>query len=194
MDPHTHRSLTKPPLPRRSDRRPDAPEVIRHWLATAHPTPERAYLEWSEQGVALLPLGRRFNAIRIPGRLIHAAAGSDAPDQVSRMLRDTLDGPVIHDHLSVGPAYYALGPHGRHIAWPGGNDTPLLSAGVYLGVPALERTTPPGTFWITPARYRNDLCRHDPVHRLINTGRRELRAIETASRDDDANTSPPEQS
>jgi len=108
-------------------------------------------------------------------------------------MRDALDGPVIHDHLTTGPTYYALVPYAPGIPWLGANDTPLLGHGTYLGVPALERTAPPGTFWITPPRHRGDLCPHHTVFDLINTGRRALRTAETANRDDGTNTPPPEQ-
>ncbi|MFF4361021.1 hypothetical protein [Streptomyces sp. NPDC001604] len=174
MNPHLQ--PTEPSLPLRSDRHPDPPEVVKHWLATAHPTPQRAYAEWTDQGVALIPLGRRFNAIRIPGPLIHAATGSDQPDHLAQTMQDRLDGPVIHDHLTTGATYYALVPYGPGIPWLGANDTPLLGHGVYLGVPALERTAPPGTYWITPPRHRNDLCAHDAVFDLVLEGRRHLRA------------------
>lgn len=190
MNPHTHHPPTEPAhLPLRSDRREDAPEVIRHWLATAHPTPSRAYTEWTEQGVALLPLGRRFNAIRIPGALVHAATGSDTPDRVAQAVSDALDGPVIHDQLTAGPTYYALVPYAPGISWLGANDTPLLGPDTYLGVPALNRTAPPGTYWVLPPRHRNHLCRHDAVFDLILTGRRQLRAAAS----DNTNATEPEE-
>lgn len=112
----------------------------------------------------------------LPGALIHAAADSDTPDLVADTVREALDGPVIHDHLTTGPTYYALVAHGRGLRWLGANDTPLLTTGTYLGVPALDRTTPPGTHWVTPPRHRNDLCPHGRVFDLILAGRRALRA------------------
>jgi hypothetical protein len=186
MTPDTHHSPTPPSLPLRSDRPPDPPEVITHWLATTHKVPSRAYTEWTDQGVALLPLGRRFNAIRIPGDLLHAATHSSAPERVAQTMRDMLDGPVIHDHLTTGPTYYALVPYRPRTPWLGANDTPLLGPDTYLGIPALEHTTPPGTYWVTPPRHRGDLCAHDTVFDLILTGRRALRTA-TA---DDSNTPP----
>ncbi|WP_405877001.1 hypothetical protein [Streptomyces sp. NBC_00005] len=41
MTPDTHHPLAQPGLPQRSDRPPDPPDVITHWLATAHPIPRR---------------------------------------------------------------------------------------------------------------------------------------------------------
>ncbi|WP_307671764.1 hypothetical protein [Streptomyces sp. V4I2] len=137
----------------------------------------QAYTEWADQSVALLPLGRRFNAIRIPGILIHAATHThtDAPELLAQAVRNALDGPVIHDHLSTGATYYALIPHSRGLPWLGTHDTPLLGPGTYLGIPALEHTTPPGTYWLIPPRHRGDLCAPDAVLQLINTARRTLR-------------------
>lgn len=166
-----------PRLPLRSERAPDAPHVVREWLASAHEVPARAQAEWSDQGVALLPLGRRFAAVRVPGVLVHTAAGTDMPEQVADMLCAVLDGPVIHDHLSAGPVYYALAAYGRGTSWWGADDTPLLTTGSYLGVPVLHRIAPPGTYWMIPPRYRNDLCSREAVFGLIVKGRRQLRAV-----------------
>ncbi|GGV53115.1 hypothetical protein GCM10010245_83670 [Streptomyces spectabilis] len=36
------------------------------WLAEADPSPGRVWAQWERYGVALLPLGSRFDALRIP--------------------------------------------------------------------------------------------------------------------------------
>ncbi|MFF0737729.1 hypothetical protein ACFYVK_39720 [Streptomyces chartreusis] len=142
MNTHTDPPPTGPPpqprlpLPLLSERAPDAPHVVRQWLATAHEIPARAQAEWADQGVALLPLGRRFAAIRIPGTLIDAAVGSDTPDRVAGVLRTVLDGPVIHDRLSTGPVHYA---HGRGIPWWNANDTPSSPAAPTSASPTSTR-------------------------------------------------------
>ncbi|MEU6556266.1 hypothetical protein ABZ915_39355 [Streptomyces sp. NPDC046915] len=59
-----------------------------HWLLAAHPAPEQAPLEWQEHKVALLPLGTLFSAVRIPGTLIAALAGSEEPEEVEAFLSD----------------------------------------------------------------------------------------------------------
>ncbi|MFG2815117.1 hypothetical protein [Streptomyces sp. NPDC048410] len=145
-------------LPSRSD----PPDAIRDWLAGAHESPGQARREWARCGLALLPLGSRFDAVRIPGDLVHAAVGSGA----------ALEGPVIHDVRTLGATYWALVPHQDD--WTGGPDTPLLSHGTYLGVPDLTVVGPPGSFWVTPPRHRHHLCRTEDVLALLACGRREL--------------------
>ncbi|WP_239072119.1 hypothetical protein [Streptomyces bauhiniae] len=148
-------------LPSRSD----PPDAVRDWLAGAHAYPGQVRREWARCGLALLPLGFRFDAVRIPGDLVHAAVGSLAAG-------DALDGPVIHDVRTLGATYWALVPHQDD--WTGDPDTPLLSHGTYLGVPDLTVTGPPGSFWVTTPRRRHHLCRAEEVLALIACGRREL--------------------
>ncbi|MEU9402229.1 hypothetical protein [Streptomyces sp. SID4985] len=145
--------------------RSEPPDAIRDWLAGAHASPEQARREWSRCGVALLPLGPRFDAVRIPGDLLHAAVGGGD-------IGNVLNGPVIHDVRTLGPTYWALVPHQGD--WPGDPETPLLSHGTYLGVPDLIVTGPPGSFWVTPPSRRHHLCRAEDVLALIDYGRKEL--------------------
>lgn len=69
---------TGTPTPRRG--------AVRDWLAKAHPVPRQAMAEWANHGVALLPLGARFDAVRVPASRIHAAVGSDEPSVVAGTL------------------------------------------------------------------------------------------------------------
>ncbi|MEV6947053.1 hypothetical protein AB0N07_34850 [Streptomyces sp. NPDC051172] len=156
--------------------------LISEWLARAHPVPQRARAEWSNQAVALLPLGGLFAAVRLPGELVHAAVNSEDASQVASALDALLQGPVIHDHRTTGPTYYAL------INWGAGviqqmdhnEDAPCLSTGTYLGVPRIDRREPPGTYWVVPPRYDGDLCRPGAVRSLIAKGRRTLALHATA--------------
>lgn len=161
------------PAPRK-DREPDKPGEVRARLASAHEDPGQAMAEWSKQGLALLPLGRRFGAIRIPGVLVHAAAQSDDRETVAAVVAHHLQGPVIHDLRFVGPTYFALVPWWRDIYWASTADTPYLGPGWHLGVPDIGRTGPPGRYWVTPPRYRNDLCRREDVFDFIVRMRRQL--------------------
>ncbi|MFI8346640.1 hypothetical protein [Streptomyces sp. NPDC085596] len=163
---HRGRATPPPTLPSRTN----PPDTIRNWLAGAHGSPEQVRREWARCGLALLPLGSRFDAVRIPGELLHAAVGSGA-------VGDALDGPVIHDVRTLGPTYWALVP--RQDDWPGDAETPLLSHGTYLGVPDLTVIGPPGSFWVTAPRRRHHLCRAEEVLALIACGRRELRQERT---------------
>ncbi|MFB6933569.1 hypothetical protein [Streptomyces chartreusis] len=148
--------------------------AITEWLARAHPTPEHARAEWSVQGVALLPLGRQFAAVRVPGSLVHAALGSADADVVAELLPLRLRGPVIHDHRSTGPTYYALIQWHAGLIWDRGETAPCLQGDTYLGVPHIDRREPPGTYWVAPPRYEGDLCRPQAVRDLIDAGRQQI--------------------
>lgn len=166
------------PLPVHSGRRTDPPESIRAWLAGAHRLTVRIREEWSTQGLAMVPLGAGWGAVRIPGTIVHAAAGSDDRHAVTDAVRHHLRGPVIHDVRVMGPTYWALTPYRRSITWEGSADTPLLGPGTYLGVPDIAVTEPPDSYWVTPPRYRHDLCRTEAVFQFILRGRRHLRMRE----------------
>jgi len=160
----------------------DMDRLIAEWLARAHPVPQQARAEWSDQGVALLPLGGLFAAVRLSGALVHEAVGSPETDQVAAALGALLHGPVIHDHRITGATYYAL------INWGAGviqqldqdEDAPCLGEGTYLGVPRIDRREPPGTYWVVPPRYDGDLCRPSAVRALVAAGRRRLAEHATA--------------
>ena len=81
---------------------------ITGWLARAHDHPERARTEWSRHGVALLPLGRRFSAVRLPGKLVVAAVGTTDAKAIAEELEFRLDGPVIHDSLAIGASAWLI--------------------------------------------------------------------------------------
>lgn len=152
---------------------------ITAWLARAHNKPDQARNEWADRGVALLPLGRQFSAVRLSSSLVHAAVGTTDMTAITAELEDRLDGPVIHDNLAIGKPYYALIQWHAGIVWEGGEDTPCLGDGVHLGVPRLARVRPPGTYWLIPPRGEGELCRPDRVQRLIRDGQAVL-AAETA--------------
>lgn len=130
---------------------------ITTWLARTHPLPERAHAEWAERGVALLPLGRRFDAIRVPAERMHAAVGSDEVGIVAEVVAEWLHGPVFRDtRYSEGP-YYVLVPAGAR--W--GGEEERLGEGAYLGVPRVGDATLLAA-WVVRPRHAGDLC--DPVY------------------------------
>jgi hypothetical protein len=148
--------------------------AITEWLARAHPVPEQAKAEWAGQGVALLPLGHRFAAVRVTESLVHAALDSSDPDIVAEVLSLRLRGPVIHDHRSAGPTYYVLIHWHAGMVWEYGSSAPCLQGDTYLGVPHLDRREPPGTYWVVPPRYEGDLCMPQAVRELIDSAHRQL--------------------
>ncbi|MEU7414911.1 hypothetical protein AB0B40_37445 [Streptomyces sp. NPDC042638] len=156
--------------------RPDPPDTIRAWLASAHDVPTQARAEWTTQKLALLPLGRHFAAVRIPGAIVHAAVGTDDGQAITHALETALPGPVIHDVRAVGPTYWALVPWRPGSRWRGPAETRYLGPGTYLGIPDIGCTEPPGSYWVTQPRYRRDLCHPEAVLSLIALGSHRLRS------------------
>ncbi|MFE6398078.1 hypothetical protein [Streptomyces alboflavus] len=128
------------------------------WLAHAHPVPRQAEAEWAHHGVALLPLGERFDALRVPALRIHAAVGSNNPETVSRALREWLHGPVVRDVRTGSGLYYVL--IAPDAVWEG--PALRLGPGDHLAVPRIGQQVSPVTYWAVPPPRRGQLC--DPAH------------------------------
>ncbi|MVO84122.1 hypothetical protein GPA10_04890 [Streptomyces sp. p1417] len=106
-------------------------QLITEWLARTDPNPGMVYRAWEHNSVALLPLGRIFDAVRVPCERMHAAVGSDVPRTVAAALLTWLDGPVIRDlRSSMGPYYVLIPPDAP---WDGAEE--CLGNDTYLGVP-----------------------------------------------------------
>ncbi|MEU6125976.1 hypothetical protein [Streptomyces sp. NPDC047123] len=150
-----------------------SPAALTAWLASSQSVPEKAWQEWTESGVALLPLGSRFDAIRLPEALVCAAVGATVPREVAAHLSCLIEGPVIYDGRTLGGSYYVLTEPGRARTWKHQDVTPRLSHGTYLGVPRLGRTGPPGTYWVRPPRFEGDLCESTAVAAVVRLGRGE---------------------
>ncbi|GHC90292.1 hypothetical protein [Streptomyces flavofungini] len=146
---------------------------IVEWLTMAHPVPRQAASEWANHGIALLPLGERFDAIRVPGRLLHAALGSDQADVVEQALDDWLHGPVICDTRTGSGCYYVL--VAPDAACEGCGDR--LSTGTYLAVPRIGTQVSPVTYWAVPPQRRGHLCNPAHLEALLSTAET-LKAIE----------------
>jgi hypothetical protein len=157
-----------------------------HWLLSTLPEPShgRARTEWQEQGVAMLPLGTLFSAVRIPGRLIYAAAGSADWRAVDEFLDQVLDGgPVICD-VHHGSRYYVLVPASMPVTWRQAaddwraHDVELLGRDFLLGVPPLTAVElDPGasiSYWPAPMSAPAMLCTPLTVARLIAAGSHRL--------------------
>ncbi|MFI5806516.1 hypothetical protein [Streptomyces sp. NPDC051561] len=131
------------------------------WLAEASDTPDHTHAEWADRGVALLPLGRRFDAVRVPGELVRAALAANGSPA----------GPLILDPHSA--MYYALVPPRTTETWVCAFGT-CLGQGAWLGVPHPERVGPPGPHWVTRGDRPTSLCRPSRVRELIELGCREV--------------------
>ncbi|MEU1306370.1 hypothetical protein [Streptomyces shenzhenensis] len=157
-----------------------------HWLLATLDGPhrDRARLEWQEHGVALLPLGKLFSAVRLPGRLVEAAAGHPfASTEVDAFLAETLHGgPVIYD--PHGQRYYALVPATMPVTWKQAVDdwqvvdVDCLGRGTYLGVPRVTATRLEAqarvSYWSAPIASASLLCAPLAVARLIAAGRHRM--------------------
>ncbi|WP_416975675.1 hypothetical protein [Streptomyces sp. 4F14] len=147
-----------------------SPEAIREWFADSCPdgtTPSRE----PGSGVTMLPLGEVITAVRMSARLVHAAAGTEDPEELAAYLAETLRGPVIHDAAGDGRPYYVLTPH-RDREWLLPADAAHLTAGTWLAIPDLDQRGPRAAHWVTPPRYPGDLCRIDHVCEFILQGLR----------------------
>ncbi|MGW2134291.1 putative ATP-grasp-modified RiPP [Streptomyces coelicoflavus] len=149
--------------------------AISEWLARSDPDPERVRREWAAQGVALLPLGERFAAVRMPARFVHAAVRSEKLDEVAVALGESIGGSVIHDRRAIGGStYYALIQGHAGLVWPYDDVATCLGHGSCLGVPRIDRQEPPGTYWVVPPRYEGDLCAPRAITALVRNGQAQL--------------------
>jgi hypothetical protein len=142
------------------------------WLVRAHPSPSTVRNEWgSAAKLALIPLGKTFDAVRIPEDIVHVTAQSGEPSTVAAWLARQLRGPVIHD--PGFRRYYALVPPGTAQDWVA-TDTECLSDGTYLGVPRtdsaeLDEQTQ-ASYWSVPMARPGRLCRAADVLELVLLG------------------------
>ncbi|MEU9556085.1 hypothetical protein [Streptomyces fumanus] len=153
--------------------------AVEAWLLSTHPSPRHARTEWLRHGVALLPLGGLFSAIRLPGRLVQVLAASTDPADVDAFLADALDGsPVICD--MQGPRYYVLVSPGVPRTWHDAaddwrkDDVECLGRNAYLGVPHPSAARFPergiASYWSVPMTSVGELCAPLTVARLIAAG------------------------
>ncbi|MFG3494555.1 hypothetical protein [Streptomyces sp. NPDC047928] len=109
------------------------------WLASAAPDPDACRWEWERHplGVALLPAGRRWDVLIIPGRL-----GYPTLDVLSRLV--DRPGPVLADFGEERMGFFV--PAGTAARWVG---TGMRSAGrgTWIVVPYPGRTSG-GVRWL----------------------------------------------
>lgn len=154
-----------------------------HWLLSTLAEPLKGCEEWDAHGVALLPLGGLFSAVRLPGRLVLAVAGERSlPSRdLDAFLGEALeDGPVICDPRHE--RFYALVPPTMPQTWHQAADdwraldVDCLGRGTLLGVPSLAELEPRAftSYWSVPMSSAAMLCAPLTVARFIAAGRRML--------------------
>lgn len=162
----------------------DQPPIVR-WLTRGHSCLPQALAEWKEMGVAMLPLGEQCAAIRMRVPMVRAAMGKvESQDGFTEALAVLLGGPVIHD--GAAQCFYALVPPDAGGAWQYQDRAPFMRSDdttlVFLGVPRVDRTTPPYSYWVIPPQIGADgavpLCDVAAVSALVEMGRAALAATE----------------
>ncbi|MFJ6935676.1 hypothetical protein [Streptomyces sp. NPDC101132] len=145
--------------------------AVAEWLAQSHDNPQQAHTEWAQRGIAVLPTGGRFGAVRIPEALVQAAVESTDNDHVGYVLAEQLNGPVIHD--GRGRNYYALLRPEDRLAWattaPG---VEYLPPRTHLGVPAAglcQYTAATPIYWAVPV-IRPSYCDLAALAMLVHVG------------------------
>jgi hypothetical protein len=118
----------------------------------------------------MLPLGARFDAVRIPASIMIAGVGSEEELQISGFLAETIAGPILCD---PGIWYYALVPAGTAEMWIS-QRVSCLGAGHWLAVPAVNQGTGPGPHWSVPMERAGALCRMRPLEEFTAAAGRQL--------------------
>lgn len=126
--------------------------------------------------MALLRCGGRFTAICIPGAVVHAAAGTDAPARVDAFLAEALDGGPVFAASGLD-RYYALVGASAVRNWDV-SGTECLPCGCLLGVPAVSLTEyEPGVpYWSVPIDSHGDVCLAASLADMVAYGRDRLAA------------------
>jgi hypothetical protein len=118
---------------------------------------QAAAMEWTRQGVALLTAGITWDAVRVSYDVLAPGFDRDtAADALRRRLDELeLSGAIFCDPYR--PCMYLMVPPGTDREWPRalapegveclGGTRPYIH---HVGVPRLDRATPPGPFWLMP--------------------------------------------
>lgn len=112
--------------------------AVAQWLLAASPDAASARVEWAETGSTALRCGGLFTTVSLPELIVHAAAGTTAPEHVVPFLRASICGPVFFD--SVTGRYHALVPPSTIRVWPPVPDAVCATLGTLVNVPAPGQT------------------------------------------------------
>lgn len=163
------------PLNPRAGESPMDSKAIARWLAKAHRDPRIAAAEWRDQGLAMLPLGVRYSAVRIPDDAVATVSGYRERAQWDAYLCDAIGGPLFCDPR--GHRYYALVSCRTAGAWQHLSErwrtigVELLGEGWTVGVPSPFGTPDPEgrrSYWAAPAPSAGLFCPPLAVLQLID--------------------------
>lgn len=117
-------------------------EAAVEWLAAVAPDPGACRREWERdpRGIALLPAGRRWDVLILPGEL-----GCPTLDVLTRLI--DRPGPVLSDFGDARMGFFV--PPGTVARWVG---TGVRGAGrgTWIVVPHPGRATAGGVRWLIP--------------------------------------------
>ncbi|MFE3378681.1 hypothetical protein [Streptomyces anulatus] len=141
------------------------------WLLGCFPDPAEAAAQWAAgRGVAVLPCGKVFSAVRVPTRFVQAAARATDPVGEDAYLAAVLmGGPVICDRYAGW--HYALVPPSDGARWDVA-ETLWLGPGAVVGVPRPDITSDSGEriYWSVPVSSPGDLCAPPAVSQIVALG------------------------
>ncbi|WP_143060391.1 hypothetical protein [Streptomyces misionensis] len=145
------------------------------WLYEAAASPALTAGEWAMQGVALLTAGITWDAVRAPYTVLDPGFDRDTTPELLRHRLAELQLSAAAFSAYYRPHFYILVPPGTDRRWPH-RDSPagvecLGSARTYInhiGVPRLDRTTPPGPFWLIPPDHGRRLADPERLRAVLH--------------------------
>ncbi|MEU3290140.1 hypothetical protein [Streptomyces longwoodensis] len=154
-----------------------------HWLLSTLPTSQaraKARCQWSEHGLAMLPLGGLMSAVRIPAAMVQALARKTSLPATDTFLAHALKGGPVICAMHGGRRYYVLVPgrvpQTRHdlVAQWARQDIECLGRGAYLGVPPPDQDhyapATQASYWSVPMESAGALCLPRTVAQFISAG------------------------
>ncbi|MCC2279664.1 hypothetical protein LKL35_30175 [Streptomyces sp. ET3-23] len=145
----------------------DAPAA--RWLLSREPHPYPVREAWMRDTAAVLRTGLHFDAVLLPGHVVHRLSGSAERRAVERVFRVAgIGGAVIVDRPHRG--YTVLVAPGTSTTWsvPGIDCLGAAHPLGYVRIPAPHRAEPPGAYWLlTPPDAGEGLCDPGALRRLI---------------------------
>ncbi|NYV73470.1 hypothetical protein [Streptomyces sp. UH6] len=144
------------------------------WLLSAASEPEHAGQTWPAEGTLLLRCGRSFTTVRMPGRVVEAAAGTSCPEGLAAFLGARTEGGGVWADRHNGGVYFLV-PVGACLDWsvPG---TECLDSRSFVGVPHPGLGVREGerTYWLVEVDGPGALCPVDAVAAIARQGAKAL--------------------
>ncbi|MEU2426871.1 hypothetical protein ABZ619_38665 [Streptomyces sp. NPDC007851] len=141
------------------------------WLMQSASHRHRAGLEWTYSGVAVLTAGVTWDVVKMPYAAFDPRFDWNTPAKELRQRLEELEvaGPAFCDPYR--PYVYALVPPGTDRKWPQdltaagheclGGTRPFVH---HVAIPSLNRSEPPGLFWLTLPDPLGEHPHVDPGH------------------------------